>query len=198
MKSNSIKEQKIQAFLTSSKVNTVPATSISLVEPDIDEIADKINKLVEGAENDFKNGMLKYIAAGEMLIKQKESMPYGEFTAWQKKNLTFSIPSASIYMKFAKYKIELTKSKEKTIRGARILIKELEDASNPNPKTEKSQNKQKLFDEPKMYYKKFLSGEKLSTSEKRTVKLYLKSEIENIKDKMNAKINKINNHISKL
>ncbi|PKA02706.1 DUF3102 domain-containing protein, partial [Leptospira ellisii] len=192
---NSIKSQKANAFLSHSKVRTALEPTQNLIELDIDETAENINKLVEGAENDFKNGMLKYIKAGELLIQQKEKMPYGEFTAWQEKNLKFSIPSASIYMKFAKYKEELIKSKEKTIRGARTLIKELEDATKPKSEVNDENSEKRLIskNESKIFYKKFLSGEKLTKLQKKTVKTYLNSEIERIK----KRIDRFNDHLKK-
>jgi hypothetical protein len=60
---------------------------------------EELNQMHAEIVGDARKTVDKVIALGSMLLKTKESVPYGEWGKWQEKNLDFSADTASRYIR---------------------------------------------------------------------------------------------------
>ncbi|EMK26297.1 MULTISPECIES: hypothetical protein [Leptospira] len=192
-------EKKLKAMLSRDPVReqTSSIAKLNLVQK-IDPIADKIIVLYEGALNDFSNGVRKFILMGELLLKQKKELPHGSFENWLKENILDKrddVSRASIgrYMQLAKGKSLIPNPEKTTLIEALELIhngnkiKEI----NLNPTNPELKKKQRIAHE---YYKNFISGKKVTQSQKEIIKSYIEDKL----NKLEAKRSILETHFSKL
>ncbi|AVQ11244.1 Uncharacterized protein XB16_0909 [Leptospira santarosai] len=192
-------EKKLKAMLSRDPVREQAngVTKLNLIQ-NIDPIADKIIVLYDGALNDFSNGVRKFILMGELLIEQKQKLPHGSFEIWLKENILdkredMSRASIGRYMQIAKGK-ELIPNPDKTsLTEALQLIHNTNNIKeiNLNPSSSEQKKKQRIAKE---HYKSFLSGKKISQSQKEIIKAYIEEKI----NKLEAKRSILEAHFSKL
>ncbi|EKS06927.1 hypothetical protein [Leptospira santarosai] len=189
-------EKKLKAMLSRDPVReqTNGVTKLNLIQ-NIDPIADKIIVLYDGALNDFSNGVRKFILMGELLIEQKQKLPHGSFEIWLKENILdkredMSRASIGRYMQIAKGK-ELIPNPDKTSLTEALELIHIKEI-NLNPSSSSEQKKKQRI--AKEYYKSFLSGKKISQSQKEIIKAYIEEKI----NKLEAKRSILEAHFSKL
>jgi hypothetical protein len=85
-------------------VETNPKSNHPMV---LTDLAQRINEKHNEAEQALKSGFAHAIAAGELLLEAKATVPHGEWLSWLAKNCTVAERTAQLYMKVARGRQQL-------------------------------------------------------------------------------------------
>ncbi|MBM9499697.1 DUF3102 domain-containing protein [Leptospira sp. 201903071] len=172
-----------------------PEISNSLVSKD--DLAEKINLLLEGAVNDLKNSVMKFITAGELLIQKRKVLPHGQFIEWTKNNIHCSTSSAQRYMFMAEHKMIIEAKKPESMRAALRVIDESLNEEN-SEKVVKNVTIDRTILQGKEYFKRFRAGDTLNKKEKQILIEFLISEKTRIESQLTIKISNLESHLKEL
>lgn len=84
-----------------------PPGIVRRAEASLGELALEIKHLFSAAEDDARQGALKYRRVGELLLAAQGRIPRGQWTAWLEQNVPFSVRHAQRYMSLARRDINV-------------------------------------------------------------------------------------------
>lgn len=155
-----------------------------------DQTIKRIIDLHESVIGGMKNVLLNAISLGEELLKIKESLGHGKWLGWLEGNVPFSERSARNYISIYRNREILNRQPVADLKSAiKFLTEGTVDEKEINPK--ESQN-------PKLIYKKFRNGEKISQKDKLLLKEYLGMEKQKILDYAKKKVSAIEEDLASL
>ncbi|TGL17916.1 DUF3102 domain-containing protein [Leptospira yanagawae] len=155
-----------------------------------DQTVKRIIDLHESVLGGMKNVLQNAMALGEELSRIKEDLGHGNWIPWIEQNLPFSERSARNYISIFKNKELLNRQPIADLKSA---IKFLSDGTQEEKEINPKENQ-----DPKILYKRFRHGEKLSQKDKIILKEFLIIEKENIFAKAKKKVTEIENEIQSL
>ncbi|MCW7460136.1 DUF3102 domain-containing protein [Leptospira bandrabouensis] len=155
-------------------------------DPSVKRIIELHESIIGGIRNVLQNAM----TLGEELSKIKENLGHGNWLPWLEENVPFSERSARNYINIYKNRDLLNRQPVADLKSA---IKFLSDS----PHDEKEINPKEIQD-PKLLYKKFKSGDRLSSKDRNILKEFLGNEKQRVLEAAKKKVSEIDEDISAL